>query len=465
MSEAIIPALQPPRAVQRLRGRLVGEALEPGDVDFDRYGGAWNVVHHHRPAVVVLAETVGDVAEAVRFAAMEGLGVGVQSTGHGVTRTADGGVLILTGRLQDLSIDPCTRSARISAGCTWGPVLAAAQVHGLAPLVGSSPTVGAVGYTLGGGLGWLARRHGAAVDLVRSFEVVTPDGDVVRASAHEHLDLFFALRGAGAGSLGIVTSMEIGLVPVGTVYGGNLLYPVEQAAEVFARYADWAPRTPVELTSAVALVNFPPVDAVPARVRGRSFVLLRGCWCGPLDEGRALLDGWRRQVPPALDQWVEMPFGQVGTISNDPAGPVPAVCTGGWLRDLGPQVADALVESTISRDGAPLLAFSEVRHLGGAVAAGASCGTSLGHRDEPFLLNVVGVAPDPRSQVAVAAHQQALMAALAPHRAGTYLNFLEGDARRHGVSDAVDPGQRERLRTVKDEVDPADLMRFGVALQ
>ena len=166
----------------------------------------------------------------------------MQATGHGGVVPVDG-VLLVTARLQDVSVDPEERTAWVAAGCTWADIVAATQVHGLAPLADSSPTVGAVASTLGGGLGWLSRHHGPACDAVRSFEVVTADGSLVRTCRDENGELFRALRGGG-GSLGVITDMEIALVPVTTVYAGNLHYPAERAAEVVARYAAWVADAP-----------------------------------------------------------------------------------------------------------------------------------------------------------------------------------------------------------------------------
>jgi hypothetical protein len=309
--------------VAPLRAAVTGDVLEPGDAGYDEACSAWNTAYRHRPAVVVVAATTSDVVEAVRFAAATGLGLGVQATGHGVARTADGGVLLRTERLDGVLVDPVNRTALVKAGATWAPVLAAAQLHGLAPLLGSSPGVGAVGYTLGGGLGWLARKHGAAADSVRAFEVVTAAGKLVRASADEHQELFWALRGGGGGSLGIVTAMEIELFPVTTVYGGNMLYPAEAAREVIERFVAWVADAPDELTSEVVLMNFPPLPEVPEPIRGRSFTILRGCWSGPLAEGHALLDGWREAMPPLMDMWSDMSFATWRRSATTPSTPCP----------------------------------------------------------------------------------------------------------------------------------------------
>ncbi len=284
--------------IAALRHRVDGDVLTPGDPGFEQAIAAWNRTTAHHPAVVVLADNVGDVIATVTFAAELGIGLGVQATGDGGVVPVDG-VLLVTARLQDVSVDPEERIAWVAAGCTWADIVAATQVHGLAPLADSSPTVGAVASTLGGGLGWLSRHHGPACDAVRSFEVVTADGSLLRTCRDENGELFRALRGGG-GSLGVITDMEIALVPLTTVYAGNFHYPAERAAEVVARYAAWVADAPPELTSSVVITNRPSPT-----------VIVRGCWSGDLDAGRALIDGWREVMPPEIDEWAEMPFADV----------------------------------------------------------------------------------------------------------------------------------------------------------
>jgi hypothetical protein len=448
-------------ALAELRSRITGEVLTRSDPGYDQHRLGWNRALEHDPAVVVVAADIGDVVAAVSFASSEGLGLGVQATGHGAVLPV-GGVLLDTSRLTDVRIDPIQRTAWISAGCTWGPVLDEAQTHGLAPLLGSSTTVGAIGYTLGGGLGWLARHFGSCADSVRAFEVVTPDGQLVRAAADENADLFAALRGGGGGAFGVVTGMEIDLYPVTTVYAGNLLYPAEAAAEVVARYVEWVADAPDELTTSVVLMNFPPLPEIPEPIRGRSFTIVRGCWSGDLAAGRAVLDQWRATMPPTIDMWDVMPFAAADAISQDPVDPMPALTTGGWLDRFDAGVAEVLAERTFPTDGPPAVIFSEVRHVGGAVARGDRSATSMGHREREFAFHVVG-APMAVDLATVEAEVAATAAALgdALSRA-TYLNFLEGEERRARTADAVDPERHAALAELQRRLDPADVLRFGV---
>lgn len=453
---------EPATSLEQLRTRAHGPVLTPGDDGFAAATQAWNRATRHRPVVVIEAADVDDVALAVRYAAHTGLGLGVQTTGHGMVRPADDGVLLLTGRLDDVRVDPATRTAWVGGGATWGPVLEQAQAHGLAPLLGSAPHVGVVGYVLGGGVGWLARKHGTGADSVRAFEVVTPDGRLLRASTAENPDLFASLRGGGGG-LGIVVGMEIELYPVTTVYGGNLLFAAEQVGEVAAAWIDWIDGAPDELTSEIVFMNFPPAPQVPEPVRGRSFIIVRGCWAGDLDEGRARVDALRARVAPQIDMWDVMPFAAVAQISNDPVDPMPARLSGGWLERVDVDVARTFAAATFPTDGPPVLAFSEIRHVGGATARDHGP-SAFANRDKELLWHALGVPMDQASEAAVDKALAALEAALGDAASDRrYLNFLDGEARRRSLEAAVDDDGLATIRRLKGELDPADVVRFGVA--
>ena len=212
----------------RLQMSLLGQSIAPGEPRYDEMRAAWNPTVDQHPALIVVAKSAADIAEAVQFARESNLSVAVQATGHGVIRAADDSLLIVTSDMTQVRINAEARTAWISAGAKWGKVLEQAQAVGLAPLLGSSPDVGAIGYTLGGGMGWLARKYGLSIDSVNCFEVVTAEGRIVVASETQNSDLFWGLRGGG-GNLGVITGMEVRLYPVTKFYGGNLYYPIEQA--------------------------------------------------------------------------------------------------------------------------------------------------------------------------------------------------------------------------------------------
>jgi hypothetical protein len=453
-------------AVADLHRRFDGDILLPGDEPYDSARQSWNLSFEHRPAVVAIPVSVSDVVQAVLFARSQGLHVVVHATGHGVARPAAAGALLLVmSGLDDVRVDPVARRAWVGGGSTWAPVLALAQAHGLAPLLGSTPHVGAVGYTLGGGMGWLARKYGLSSDSVRRFEVVTADGGVVYASPTEEPELFWGLRGAGAGSLGVVTGMEVALYPVTSVYGGSLFYPAALAGEVLARWRDRISTVPDELTSAVALVNFPPLDIVPPLLRGQSFAVVRGCCLGPHGEGEALMRHWRRWRVPALDVFGTMPFAEVASISQDPVDPIPARATAAWLSGLTATAIDVLVAGTFPGDAPPALMATEVRHAGGAISRPDPASAAYGNRDAALSLEMVGLAPTPEHASALEAHTRALRAALGDvTTGGQYLNFLEGEEKRRSAVTVLGVAGAHRAARLKAAVDPEDLFDHGLDL-
>src|SRR4051794_14623001 len=241
-------------AARMLRRALRGGRPRPGDGQYDARRRAVSPALDSRPAMVVEAFGAADVRAAVVAAREYGLPFAVQSTGHGTHVPCDGGILVRTGAMATVLVDPDARVAHVGAGARWGDVLAAAAPFSLAPLSGSDPSVGVAGYTLGGGLGWLARRHGFAADSLQRAEGVTAEGGVVTASRDEHPDLHWALRGGGGG-FGVVTAMEIALHPVERVYAGTAYYAVERAAETLARYREWIAGAPDALSTAVLLTR------------------------------------------------------------------------------------------------------------------------------------------------------------------------------------------------------------------
>lgn len=451
--------------VDDLRAAVAGDVLCPHEPGFVEACTAWNVLYVHAPAVVVIAADVGDVVAAVRYAHTVGAPVTVQATGHGASRVAADGVLIVTSQLTEVTIDTATLTAHVAAGAKWGAVLAPAQEHGLAPLLGSTTDVGAVGYTLGGGMGWLGRLHGLAADSVRSFDVVLADGSEARASEAENPELFWALRGGG-GAFAVVTGMTIELYAVSTVYAGNLLYPVEMAGEVIRRYRDWIRGMDERLTSSVSIMNFPPMEEVPEPIRGKSFVIVRGCWTGDLFGGQALIDQWRAWRTPALDLFGPMPFTMADTISNDPVDPLPAVVTTEWFDTLPDEAIDVLVAAGTPRDGVPpMLLFAEVRHAGGAIRRNAAGRPNARGRSGELLLEMVGLAFGPEHREAVEEFVSTVRGALAPYVTGAaYLNFMEGEEKHSRGREAYSQIALARMAAVKHAVDPENALRNALAL-
>jgi FAD/FMN-containing dehydrogenase len=449
------------QACDQLRARVSGRVLTPQDEGYEAERKAWNLTVDQYPALIVVAQNANDIVEAVRFAREQDLEVAVKSTGHGVIREANDSLLIVTSQMTYVRVDAGRQTAWISAGAKWGDVLGVAQAVGLAPLLGSSPDVGAVGYTLGGGMGWLARKYGISADSVNWFELVTADGNLVRASATENADLFWGLRGGG-GNFGVVTGMEVRLYPVTTIYGGNLFYPIHMAAEVYAQYRRWIAGAPDELTSSVVLMNYPPFPQVPEFLRGQSFAMLRVSFCGPVQQGEELMKYWRAWQAPLRDDVKAMPFSQVAAISNDPVDPVASCSSGAWLSDLGEEVADILFRYVVLRNAPPLLMFAETRHAGGAISRVDPGAAAFGNRDALYSLQVVGAAPTRPVWAAVRHHIAELKRELSAHlHGGVYLNFLEGDEAVVRTRQGFSPGAFNRLRQLKTRYDPQNLFSHG----
>jgi hypothetical protein len=395
-----------------------GPVFRPGDSEFDEETSGFQTAYKHRPAYVVAATGADDVRAALAGAG--GLPVAVQATGHGRTVPLDGGVLISTRRMTGLRVDPGTRSARIEAGVRWQQVITAAAEHGLAPLSGSSPEVGAVGYILGGGLGVLARRYGYAADHVSSIDLAAADGGLRHVTADDDPDLFRELRGAGHG-LGVVTAMEIGLVPVTRLYGGGLYVDGPHVPELLEAYRDWTADLPDELTSSIALITYPDMAGVPELLRGRYAAHVRIAFAGPTAQGEQLVAPLRAAVPLLRDTLAELPFTQSASIYNDPGWPHSYGGTNALLRELDPAALRDIVD--LAGPDAPVPCIVQLNHLGGALARLPAVPNAVGHRDAAYLVRVLSVLGDPAA--ASRAHGR-LLDALAPWTAGRSRNFLFG---------------------------------------
>jgi hypothetical protein len=448
-----------------LQDQLQGKVFVPGDDGYDAGRLPWNLSYAAQlPALVVMAETAGDVAAAITFANEHVLAIAVQATGHGVIEPANDALLINTANLNGVTINPEEQTAYVEPGAVWGDVLAPAQEAGLAPLLGSSPGVGAVGYTLGGGMGWLARKYGLAADSVRYFDVITASGEQIRTSADENSDLFWGLCG-GRSTFAVVTGMEIDLFPVTMVYGGSVIYPAALARPVLERYREWIETTPEELTTSVALRNIPEMPGVPEILQGKSVVMVRACYCGPMDEADAHFQTWQEGPDPIANFLGPMPFSQVAMISQDPVHPMPGYLTGIWLDNLNDDVLNTLIERTYVDGGPPPLVFSEVRHVAGAKGRHAADRNAIDHREESLILNVLGITPSPEAYEQVVAYTRDYMQGLHAHSQGVYPNFLEGPEAQKIFAEGFSPETYERLKNLKKRYDPQNRFRYGPGIE
>ncbi|HTE46205.1 MAG TPA: FAD-dependent oxidoreductase [Gemmatimonadaceae bacterium] len=445
--------------IESLRQQCSGAVLLPDTHGYDEMRRCWNTAVNLYPAVIVVASTAADIQAALAFANHNSLNVLVQSTGHGAAPQTGHYLLIVTTRMRRVVVDAAGRTAWIEAGAVWGDVLRETQLHGLAPLLGSSGTVGVIGYTLGGGIGWLARKYGLAVDSVVSIELVTADGQMVRASSREHRDLYWAMCGSGGGGFGIVAAIEVQLYPVSTVWGGGLTYPIAQVTEVFSRYREWTTSLPEAMTSSIAIVNVPDRSDIPPTVRGTSFVIVKGCCCGPVSDGKALMSHWTDWKRPTTNTFAVLPFAEVASISQDPVDPVPAFAAGGdVLRTLSDEaiaivIQYATVDGT-TNSGTSLFLETEVRHVDSEVVRAQRTPNAYSLRDASFILDVVASAPTPESIDALRRYTAAFKRALRPHSSGTYLNFADAAVR---TDNAFDAETDARLRAIKHRYDARGL--------
>ena len=436
---------------------LAGKIVRPGDARFGEARSAWNLAVDQQPAAVVFPETAQNVRAAVRLAAAQGLQLAAQGTGHLARPLGDltGTILLKTERMRGIRIDPAARIARAEAGVLWLEVVEAAARHGLAGLAGSSPDVGVVGYTLGGGLSFLGRKYGLAASNVRAIELVTADGRLVRADREHEPDLFWALRGGG-GSFGIVTAIEFALFPVRHMYAGHLWYPIERGSDVLHAWAELTRgEVPDELTTVGRFLQFPPIPDIPEEVRGQSFVIVEAFHLGEPARADELLAPLRA-LGPASDTIQAVPVPVVSHLHMDPEQPVPYAGDGILLADLPGAAVDAFVQVSGANARYPLLTV-EIRHLGGELARPRPGHGALASIDARYVLHAIGMTPDPEATAAVTAQAGAVKQALAPWAARQmYLNFAE-------TATPAKPLWTEqayrRLRRIKAQVDPGNLIR------
>lgn len=424
--------------------------LRPGDPGYDDELAGFQTGFTRRPAVVTAATSADDVIAAVRYAADRNLPIGVQATGHGLPGPSEGGLLVTTKRMDGVRVDPAARTVRVEAGVRWSQVVAAAEPYGLAPLNGSAPGVGAVSYTLGGGLGILAREFGYAADHVRALDVVTADGRLRHVTRESDPDLYWALLGGGH-AFGVVTGLEIGLVPVRTLYGGSLAFDGREVdpAVVLRAYEEWTRTVPDGLTSSFAAVPYPDLPALPPRLRGRYVVSVRVAHTGA--HGERLVAPLREIGPVLADSLREMPYAESHTIHSDPDFPHTYYGDSAVLSELDTEKAAELLARTGPDSADGTMCVVQINHLGGALSQPAP--NSVPYREGRFLVRLLAMG----ERGEVRRLLDPAFALLAPVTLGRALNFAFGAGdRTEGLYDAE---TRERLAGLKSQYDPANLFR------
>ncbi len=456
MSQTTTTTDTPDHRARALAAAVQGPVLIAGDEGFDAECANFQTSQPHRPRLAVGAARPEDVRLAVSFAAEHGLTAAVQGTGHGPGRPAEGGVLITTHRMARVGIDPHRRTARIRAGARGGAVARAAAEHGLAPLGGSAPHVGAVGYLLGGGLPLLGRTFGWAADRVRRLQVVTAQGRLRTLTPRDEPALVRGLLG-GRGALAAVTEVETELVELERLFGGGLYLDAADPAAALGAYTAWTRDLPPEMNSSAALIPVPDAPGVPEAITGRTVMHLRVAYTGPAQRGRDLVR--RLEAGPVLmGELTDMPACESGSVHGEPDTPVAWFGDTALVRDLPHRALGALARAAEPGPGAPLIA--EVRHMGGALAADGQA--MVGHRQAAYFTNVLtmpGAEVDPEA----ARRVRETASALAPWSLGRLPTFLpSGPHSTPEVVRSAYPAQDlDLLRRLKAEHDPTDVFAFG----
>jgi FAD/FMN-containing dehydrogenase len=456
------PTTENVRRIDSFRGALITH----GDADYDTARAVWNGVVDRRPTLIARCTGTADVVAAVRFAREHDLQVAVRGGGHNVAGTAvcDDGLVIDLTPMRGVLVDPASRTAWAQGGALWGDVDHETQAHDLATTGGIVSHTGVAGLTLGGGIGFLMRKFGLAVDNLLAAEVVTAYGNVVRASIDEHPDLFWALRGGG-GNFGVVTSFRFGLHPLGpTVLAGPVCWAADDTTDVLRFYRDFVADAPDEFGSVVRLGTVPPLPVIPDELHWRPAVMIACCYAGAVEAGERVLEPLRRFGRPLVDLLGPKPY-------LDFQGGLDSTVPHGWHYYWKGTTLPSLTDDAIQVIGEHAYAarsprsYAAIFHLGGAVARVPSDATAYAGRDVGHHMSIDGVwLPDESAGHAVGETRWArrFFEALQPHRAGSvYVNFLDADDDSARVREAYGDQTYRRLAEVKARYDPDNVFRHN----
>jgi FAD/FMN-containing dehydrogenase len=458
-SSAVHTAALP--GVEKLAARVRGQVLQPGDDGYDGARRVWNAMIDRHPALIVRCVGAADVLDAVAFARAHDLVVAVRGGGHNVAgnATCDGGMVIDLSPMKSLRVDPARRVARAAPGLTWGEFDHETQAFGLALTGGIQSTTGIAGFTLGGGFGYLARKHGLTCDNLLSADVVTAEGRFVTASADENADLFWGLRGGG-GNFGVVTSFEFRLFPLGPVLGGLLIYPATSATAVLRFYRDFVATAPDELFTIPILTTAPAAPYVPAHLHGKPVLYVAVCYSGDPAAGERVVQPLRAFGPPDADLLEIKPYREVQTLLDaaNPSGR-----HNYWKAEYLTGYSDAAIETIVAFAARAPSPYCKVLipQLQGAIGRVGREETAYSHRQAPILLNINAMWTDPASSDEQIAWARDFWAAMQPFSAGgVYVNFLNNEGEER-VRAAYDVATYERLAALKQKYDPTNFFRLN----
>ena len=447
--------------VAALRGHLRGPVIALGDPGYEEVRRIWNGAIRKRPALFARCAGAADVVTALRFARDRGLEVAVRSGGHSVAGTAlsDGGLVIDLQPMRAVRVDPARRTLLAQPGLRLADVDHETQAFGLALPAGINSETGLAGLTLGGGIGWLMREHGLTIDHLRSADVVTADGEVLRASAEENPDLFWALRGGG-GNFGVVTAFELDLVPLGPeVYGGVVLYPAERAREVLRAYRDWAASAREEVTT-ILLLRRNAFPWSPPETHGRPVLGVGALYAGPTADGERALAPLGRLGPVLASSVRVRPFVEHQSMLDASA---PAGRLYHWKSHFMPGLSDAAIDVVVEhawRFGSPF-SFALLSHMGGAIGRRSDDDTAFSGRGAEFTININCCATEPRLYEQDRTWVREWFTAMEPHSTGgVYVNFL-GEEGAERVRAAYGAAKCRRLAALKARYDPDNVLRVN----
>lgn len=464
MEQVIEPTLA--NRLNDLRAQIKGNAYLPGDDGFVEAQAGWNLLVQHQPAVVIQAKDESDVQVAIRFANDLNLPIAVQATGHGQFKTCEGGLLLNISELTDVQINPTNRSAKIGGGTRWSKVIEAAQPYNLMPVSGSSPGVGVVGYTIGGGYGIFSRQYGLGVDQVLSIRLVTPNGDIQHVTAETNPDLFWAILGGG-GTFGVITQVEIQLHDQPHIFGGSVMFDASLTRDIYAAYLAYTKEAPEHVMSALTTITFPPVPFIPDFLHGRSMVIFSAAVLGDAEHAEELLAPIRNHVGAEFDAFHPMTYADTWQIYSDPTDPLPATCRGTLLKDLEWSALEGALDQFGNAAQSPNLVF-RIRHYGGAISKVKDDRTSMGaKRDANYLMYFLGIPMGGPTIEAMHEQSSRVFASLksqiltrGPLNWIGERNVAACDIQQHFTAD-----EYARQQLVKAGIDPHNRFRFaGVGL-
>jgi hypothetical protein len=445
-----------------LAAQVAGPVFLPGDDGYAAECVLYNLALVLEPALIVGVTSDADVQAAVRFAAERSLPVAVNNTGHHVARAAQGAVLISTQRMSGVTVDSENRTARIEPGVRWGQVINEASEVGLAPMNGSSPTVGSIGYSLGGGqsVAW-SRSKGYAADHILSLDVVTADDLLRHVTAESEPELFWALRG-GMGNFGVVTAMVCELFAQSRIYGGGVWFAIEYVPELMPAWREWVETLPEEATTSVAVQRLPPLPELPPPLQGASVLHMRFTHLGSAAEGEHLFAPMRAIAPSILDTVAEMPYTSIGTVHMDPPEPIPYRDRTTMFADLPTEAVDEFVALTGPDSDCPLVSV-EIRQLGGAMDREPAVPNAVPTRGLPFVMFAFGVG-GPDQEDLMRGYLAKLISRLEPWSAGRMMvNFMSAEEATAPAQLRAAYGEEryDRLARIKKSYDPHNLFRMN----